>query len=79
VAAELRSDAAFEVYCLVDSVRGVEILAEALAADPAARERFETLSYSAKQRFVLPIGQAKTEETRQRRVAKVITDLRAGR
>ncbi|MEV7094724.1 YdeI/OmpD-associated family protein [Amycolatopsis sp. NPDC051045] len=28
---------------------------------------------------MLPIGQAKTEETRQRRVAKVITDLRAGK
>ncbi|MEV6646727.1 YdeI/OmpD-associated family protein [Amycolatopsis sp. NPDC051371] len=54
-------------------------LAEALAADEPARTRFESLSYSAKQRFVLPIGQAKTEETRQRRVAKVITDLRAGK
>ncbi|GAB3143664.1 YdeI/OmpD-associated family protein [Amycolatopsis sp. NPDC004378] len=56
-----------------------EDLATALAADPAAAERFAKLSYSAKQRFVLPIGQAKTEETRQRRVAKVITDLRAGK
>jgi len=54
-------------------------LAEALAADDTARARFESLSYSAKQRFVLPIGQAKTAETRQRRVAKVITDLRAGK
>ncbi|WP_410636094.1 YdeI/OmpD-associated family protein [Amycolatopsis sp. cmx-4-83] len=54
-------------------------LAAALAADDTARARFESLSYSAKQRFVLPIGQAKTEETRQRRVAKVITDLRAGK
>lgn len=53
-------------------------LAEALAADDTARARFESLSYSAKQRFVLPIGQAKTDETRQRRVAKVIADLRAG-
>ncbi|EOD70076.1 YdeI/OmpD-associated family protein [Amycolatopsis vancoresmycina] len=53
-------------------------LAEALAADDTARARFESLSYSAKQRFVLPIGQAKTEETRRRRIAKVITDLRAG-
>ncbi|MET8848836.1 YdeI/OmpD-associated family protein [Amycolatopsis sp. NPDC004625] len=53
-------------------------LAEALAADATARARFESLSYSAKQRFVLPIGQAKTDETRHRRVAKVIADLRAG-
>ncbi|UOZ11191.1 YdeI/OmpD-associated family protein [Amycolatopsis sp. WQ 127309] len=54
-------------------------LAAALAADPEARKRFESLSYSRKQGFVLPIGQAKTEETRQRRIAKVVTDLRAGK
>jgi hypothetical protein len=54
-------------------------LATALAADPAALARFESLSYSGKQRYVLPIGQAKTEETRQRRIAKVVTDLRAGK
>ncbi|WIV57054.1 YdeI/OmpD-associated family protein [Amycolatopsis nalaikhensis] len=71
-----------EVEIALDTApRELEIpadLAAALAADETARARFETLSYSAKQRFVLPIGQAKTEETRQRRVAKVITDLRAG-
>jgi hypothetical protein len=54
-------------------------LAAALAADPEAQARFESLSYSRKQGFVLPIGQAKTEETRQRRIAKVVTDLRAGK
>ncbi|MGW5747347.1 YdeI/OmpD-associated family protein [Amycolatopsis sp. NPDC003861] len=72
-----------EVEIALDTApRELEIpadLAAALAADEAARTRFESLSYSAKQRFVLPIGQAKTEETRQRRVAKVITDLRAGK
>ncbi|MFI5587189.1 YdeI/OmpD-associated family protein [Amycolatopsis sp. NPDC051758] len=72
-----------EVEITLDTApRELEIppdLAEALAADEEARTRFETLSYSAKQRFVLPIGQAKTEETRKRRVAKVITDLRAGK
>ncbi|WP_086847132.1 YdeI/OmpD-associated family protein [Amycolatopsis kentuckyensis] len=72
-----------EVEIALDTApRELEIpadLAEALTADEAARTRFESLSYSAKQRFVLPIGQAKTEQTRQRRVAKVITDLRAGK
>ncbi|MGW3959869.1 YdeI/OmpD-associated family protein [Amycolatopsis sp. NPDC005003] len=72
-----------EVEIALDTApRELEIpadLAEALAADDTARTRFESLSYSAKQRFVLPIGQAKTAETRQRRVAKVITDLRAGK
>ncbi|WP_410609135.1 YdeI/OmpD-associated family protein [Amycolatopsis sp. lyj-109] len=71
-----------EVEIALDTApRELEIpadLADALAADDTARARFESLSYSAKQRFVLPIGQAKTEETRKRRVAKVITDLRAG-
>jgi D-serine dehydratase len=37
VAAELRNDEAFEFYCLVDSVRGVEILADALAHKPIGR------------------------------------------
>ncbi|WP_410588432.1 YdeI/OmpD-associated family protein [Amycolatopsis sp. lyj-23] len=70
-----------EVGIVLDTApRELEIpadLAEALAGDETARARFEQLSYSAKQRFVLPIGQAKTAETRQRRVAKVLTDLRA--
>ncbi|MEZ0168307.1 alanine racemase [Microvirga sp. TS319] len=37
VASELRNDPSFEFYCLVDSVRGVEILAGALARNPAGR------------------------------------------
>jgi D-serine dehydratase len=37
VASELRRDEGFEFYCLVDSVRGVEILAEALTRNPAGR------------------------------------------
>lgn len=72
-----------EVEIALDTApRELEIppdLATALAADETAKARFESLSYSGKQRFVLPIGQAKTEETRRRRVAKVITDLRAGK
>ncbi|VVJ16633.1 Uncharacterised protein [Amycolatopsis camponoti] len=72
-----------EVEIALDTApRELEIppdLAAALAADETAKARFESLSYSGKQRFVLPIGQAKTEETRRRRVAKVITDLRAGK
>jgi hypothetical protein len=46
---------------------------------PKARQFFETLSYSNKQRYVLPIGQAKTEETRQRRMEKAIIDLSEGK
>lgn len=51
-------------------------LATELAADPIAEERFAALSYSAKQRHVLPIGAAKTPETRQRRIIGAITALR---
>lgn len=53
--------------------------ATALASEPAARETFDRLSYSNKSWHVLSIVGAKTEETRQRRIAKSIEALRAGR
>ena len=52
--------------------------AAALDADAAARQAFDGLSYSAKQRYVMPIADAKSEETRQRRIAKAISELRGG-
>ena len=39
-------------------------------------ERFAALSYSGKQRHVLPIEAAKTPETRQRRIAGAIAALK---
>lgn len=51
-------------------------LAKALKREPAAKRAFEALSYSKKQGFVLPIEQAKTAETRQRRVEKALDALR---
>ncbi len=56
-----------------------EDLAAALAADPAAAQFFEGLSYSNKRRVVLPIEDAKAAETRQRRIDKSIEKLREGR
>lgn len=53
-------------------------LASALDAAPGARAAFERLPYSAKQRHVLPVEQAKTDETRPRRVAKAVEALQAG-
>lgn len=53
--------------------------AQALAADPAAQDFFNTLSYSNKQRFVLSIEGARTYETRQRRIAKAVAMLREER
>jgi uncharacterized protein YdeI (YjbR/CyaY-like superfamily) len=54
-------------------------LAAALAHDPQARTSFEGLSYSQKRSYVLPIEQAKTAETRERRIAKAIGMLQEGR
>lgn len=50
---------------------------KALNKNSAAKAFYITLSYSAQQRYVLPISQAKTEETRIRRIEKAITDLEA--
>ena len=51
----------------------------ALSAEPAARQTFEALSYSNKSWHVLQIEGAKSDETRQRRIAKSIEALRGGR
>lgn len=56
-----------------------EDLADALAADSEAAKFFESLSYSNKRRIVLPIEDAKTAETRQRRIDKSVEKLREGR
>ncbi len=54
-------------------------LAEALDAEPDAKQYFDGLSYSHKLRHVLAIEGAKTAETRQRRVTKAISALQEGR
>ena len=51
----------------------------ALTAEPAARATFEKLSYSNKSWHVLQVAGARTDETRQRRIAKSIAALRDGR
>ena len=52
--------------------------AAALDRDADASRAFDGLSYSNKRRYVLSIEEAKTEETRQRRIAKAIDTLRVG-
>ena len=54
-------------------------LAAALDAEPEARRYFDGLSYSKRQWHVLSVSGAKTDETRQRRVAKSVAMLREGR
>ena len=62
--------------------REVEVpadLAAALDAEPAARSTFDGLSYSNKQWHVLQVEGAKTDETRQRRIAKSVATLASGK
>ncbi len=54
-------------------------LAAALATDAEAQQFFEGLSYSNKRRIVLSINDAKTPETRQRRITRTIENLRQGK
>jgi len=63
---------------LDDAPREVEVpadLAAALDAVPAARARFDGLSYSGRRRHVLAVEGAKAETTRQRRVTAVVATL----
>ena len=53
--------------------------AAALDAEPNARRTFDALSFSNKSAHVTPIEGAKTDETRQRRIAKSVAILREGR
>jgi len=60
--------------------RDVEVppaLADALAANPAAAATFAALSNSKKKIHTLSVEGAKTDETRDRRVAKAIAELSA--
>ena len=54
-------------------------LAAALDAAPDARRTFDGLSYSNKLWHVLQVTGARTDETRQRRIAKSVAMLKEGR
>jgi uncharacterized protein YdeI (YjbR/CyaY-like superfamily) len=54
-----------------------EALAKALAADDAARAAFERLAYTHRKEYARWVAEAKRDETRERRVAKTIEELRA--
>jgi len=54
-------------------------LARALDAEPAARRTFDGLSYSNKSWHTLQVEGAKSDETRQRRIARSVDALREGR
>ena len=54
-------------------------LAEALDGDPQARAAFDRLAYGLKRKHVQAIEDAKTSQTRQRRISKLITTIRGPR
>jgi hypothetical protein len=56
-----------------------EDFAAALDAEPAARATFDGLSYSNRSWHVLQVTGAKTDETRQRRIAKSVEVLKERR
>lgn len=73
----------YDVEITVDMAeREVEVpadLAAALAADPAAQERFDELAYTHRKNFARWVGEAKREATRADRLAKTLQMLREGR
>jgi hypothetical protein len=79
-ASGLAADASVDVtLTLDDAPRTVEVpadLRDGLDADPVARSAYESLSYSRQRALVEPIDQAKTPETRQRRIEKALETLR---
>jgi Bacteriocin-protection, YdeI or OmpD-Associated/Domain of unknown function (DUF1905) len=89
VAAEHRAPAGvkagdeIEVDLELDTApREIEIppdFAAALDKDPEAKRVFDGLSYSNKRRLTLSIDDAKTAETRQRRIEKSVSQLHEGR
>ena len=72
-------DVEVEVDAAPRTVELPDDFASALAAEPAAASFFETISNSNKKWHVLNVTGAKTEETRQRRIARSVEMLREGR
>ena len=89
VAAEHRQAAGVQAGDLLDvdlvldtAPREVDVPADfaaALEADPEAQRFFESLSYSNKRRFTLSVEDAKSAETRERRIEKYVSQLHDGR
>ena len=72
-------DVTVEVDTAPRTVAVPKDLAAELRKDEAAKAAFDKLSYSHRRQHVMAIDEAKSDETRARRVAKTIAMLRAGR
>lgn len=79
VAAGEEIEVALELDTAPRVVEVPEDFAQALAAEPAAQQTWTGLSYSNQRYHVLQIDGAKTEQTRQRRIAKSIDTLSQGK
>lgn len=65
-----------------DAPREVDVpkdLAAALDREPQARQSFERLSYTHRKEWARWVAEAKKPETRERRIAKTVEALAAGR
>jgi hypothetical protein len=71
-------DVTVEVDTQPRSVEVPDDLAAALAKSPAAKVLYEGLTYSQQRRVVEPVQDAKTAETRSRRIDKMVTQLAGG-
>lgn len=76
VSAERRDGAAIKAG---DAIEVPQDFQAALEGDLAAKQFFDSLAYSHQLRHVLAITDAKTPETRQRRIDKALEMLREGR
>ncbi|PZS12960.1 MAG: 2-isopropylmalate synthase [Solirubrobacterales bacterium] len=56
-----------------------EVLATALAGDPAAMAAFEALAYTHRKEYARWVDEAKRDDTRQRRVTQALQMLREGK
>ena len=65
-----------------DDLRTVDVpaeLQEALEADANARTAFDALSFTHRREYVEWVAEAKRDDTKLRRAAKAVEDLRAGK
>lgn len=89
VSAEVRTNAGVNAGEIIDieleldtEPREVTIpddLKKALEENTEAKKYFDSLSYSNKRRLVIPVEDAKTAETRQRRIEKTVKLLSEGK
>jgi hypothetical protein len=70
------------VLALDTAPRAVEVppaLAQALAADPEAKAKFDALAFTHRKEFARWVEEARRDETRERRVTQALQMLREGR